>query len=377
MVDLVTETSRSLNSSSAFALVRTPEFQDLFKSIATNALSPVLKDALKDMSVIKVSPDIFSFTNPKIAGTLDQAIGDQFGAISKAYSSILASQITGPSRNHSLLATVGAFQSAAIVKNLVPAGEWIKAYGASSIANSILAESVSGLSSLASEIARSAATLSKVPLPMSKWLENVDLGIDAWSTLVSVMPPQPSPRQLGSLSYGGNGSLAIAEAGLILAETGFEVEESNPDPSIIQREHFRANLRELGSDLVLRLDGAWERVGRPGPDAASQAAHSLVELIDWTLRLAAPDNDVLAWHRDDQRPSDELDRSGRATRALRARYLMKDRVDEADSAEEYVRSLIGLMKNLQKKKHANGDIERQAVERLIPGVEAILRFILP
>jgi hypothetical protein len=263
------------------------------------------------------------------------------------------------------------------VKNLVPAGEWIKAYGASSTANSILAESVSGLTALASEIARSATALSKAPRPMTKWLESVDLGIDAWSTLVSIMPPQPSPRQLGCLSYGGTGSLAIVKAGLILAETGFEVEESVPNRYVLLREHFRANLRELGTDLVLRLDGAWERVSRPGPDAASQTAHSLVEFIDGTLRLAAPDGDVLSWHRDNQRPKDELSQDGRATRALRARYLMRDRVDEADSAEVYIRSLIGLMESLQKKKHARGDKERQAVERLIPGVEAILLFILP
>ncbi|HUZ40848.1 MAG TPA: hypothetical protein VMU68_05600 [Acidimicrobiales bacterium] len=377
MVDLVTETSRSLDSSGAFAFLRTPEFQDIFKNIAANALSPVVRDALKGMSVIKVAPDIFDLTNPKIAEMFDQAIGDQFSAILKANSSTVASQITEPARQHNILAAVGAFQSAAIVKNLVPAGEWIKAYGASSTANSILAESVSGLPSLASEIARSVAALSKAPRPMSKWLESVDLGIDAWSTLVSVMPPQPSPRQLGSLSYVGTGSLAIAEAGLILAETGFEVEESDPDRYVLLRERFRANLRELGTDLVLRLDGAWERVGRPGPDAASQAAHSLVEFIDWTLRLAAPDDDALGWHRDNQRPSDELSQSGSATRALRARYLMRDRVDEADSAEVYIRSLNGLMKSLQKRKHAKGDMERQAVERLIPGVEAILLFILP
>jgi hypothetical protein len=30
--------------------------------------------------------------------------------------------------------------------------------------------------------------------------------------------------------------------------------------------------------------------------AASQAAHSLVELIDWALRLGAPNEEVLLWH---------------------------------------------------------------------------------
>jgi hypothetical protein len=175
----------------------------------------------------------------------------------------------------------------------------------------------------------------------------------------------------------GKGALAVAETGLILVDREFSPEDSAPDPFVLQRERFRARLMVLGPDLIDRLDGARERVGRPGPDAASQAAHSLVEFIDWTLRRAAPDEEVLAWHTDTGRPSDELNRSGRAIRALKIRYIMRDRADEAESAEMQVRGVTEIMNYLQKKKHAQGDKELRAVERLIPGIEAALTFVLP
>jgi hypothetical protein len=332
---------------------------------------------MKSFAAVKVPPDVLGISNLKIAGLFDQVVGDQFKSLSKTQTSALAASLADITTAPSIAAAMGAFESVALVKNLVPEVEWIKAFGASSAVNAMLAESVGGLSSLAAEIASTTARLSTLSLPKGKWFENVDLGINSWSNLVKVMPPQPSPHQLGSLSVMGSGALAVAETGLILVDREFSPEDSAPDPFALQRERFRARLMVLGPDLIDRLDGAWERVSRPGPDAASQAAHSLVEFIDWTLRRAAPDEDVLAWHRDTGRPSDELNRSGLATRALKIRYIMRDRADETDSAEMQVRSVTEIMNYLQKKKHAQGDKELRAVARLIPGIEAAFTFILP
>lgn len=375
MADALKVASRSLASRSAFASLRTPEFQNIFKNVAAQGSSPIVRDAMKSFATVKVPPDVLGINHLKMAGLFDQSLGDQLKSL-KTHTSALAASLADITTAPSIAAALGAFESTVLVKNLVPEVEWIKAFGASSAVNAMLAESVGGLSSLAAEIASTTARLSTLSLPKGKWFASVDLGINSWSNLVRVMPPQPSPHQLGSLSVMGTGALAVAETGLILVDRDFSPEDSAPDPFSLQREHFRARLMVLGPDLIDRLDGAWERVGRPGPDAASQAAHSLVEFIDWTLRRAAPDEEVLAWHRHTGRPSDELNR-GRATRALEIRYIMRDRADEADSAEMQVRSVTEITNYLQKKKHAQGDKDLRAVARLIPGIEAAFTFILP
>ena len=366
----------SLASAGAIEGVRGSSLQELLKDVAAEVSSPMLRDAMKSFATGKLSPDVLGIGDLKTAGLLDPAVVDQFASLSKLDTSAFADQL-GINSRHSIVAAQSAFESAAMVKNLVPDIEWIKTFGASSAGNARLAESVAELSGLATDIASTTAKLSGVSLPRGKWFENIDLGINSWSYLVRATPPQPSPRQLGGLSLMGGGALAVAETGLILVDREFTLEDSAQEPFVVQRERFRASLIRLGPDLIDRLDGAWERVGRPGPDAASQAAHSLVEFIDWTLRRAAPDKDVLAWHKETGRPSDELNRSGRATRALKIRYIMRDRVDESESAEMQIRSVTEIMNYLQKKKHAQGDKELQAVERLIPGIEAALTFILP
>jgi hypothetical protein len=377
MADALKVASRSVESGSAFAFLRTPEFQNIFKNAAAQGSSPIVKEAMKSFAAVRVPPDILGISNLKVAGLFDQTLGDQLKSLSKAHTSALTASFADITTAPTIAAAQGAFESTVLVKNLVPEVEWIKAFGASSAVNAMLAESVGGLSTLAAEIASATARLSTLSLPKRKWFENVDLGVNSWSNLVRVMPPQPSPHQLGNLSVMGTGALAVAETGLILVDRDFSLEDNATDPFSLQRERFRARLMVLGPDLVDRLDGAWERVGRPGPDAASQAAHSLVEFIDWTLRRAAPEEDVLTWHRQTGRPSDELNRSGLATRALKIRYIMRDRADEADSAEMQVRSVTEIMNYLQKKKHSQGDKELRAVARLIPGIEAAFTFILP
>jgi len=144
---------------------------------------------------------------------------------------------------------------------------------------------------------------------------------------------------------------------------------------VVDRTQFRACIARLSSSVVARWEGAWERSQRPGPDAASQAAHSLMELIDWSLRIAAPDDEVLAWHTAESRPMGELSR-GRPSRGLRLHFLVRDRKADAEGAEILIKSLLALVNLLQEKKHAQGDNERVAIQRLIPGIEAILYFVL-
>jgi hypothetical protein len=137
---------------------------------------------------------------------------------------------------------------------------------------------------------------------------------------------------------------------------------------------LREMLRELDPALPAKLDGAWERVSRPGPDAAAQAANSLMELVDWTLRLAAPDEDVLAWVRQEGK-DDEL-HEGKPTRVVRLKYLVRKRPGEANIARLYQRALSDLATEVQSVKHSVGGKELDAVMSLVPTVEGLLFFAL-
>jgi hypothetical protein len=188
------------------------------------------------------------------------------------------------------------------------------------------------------------------------------------------MPMQPSPKQLQRLVLGGSGALSIVEsAGVMSVQDDYK--NVQDDLIVVNRAQFRACIAQYGFSVVARWEGAWERTQRPGPDAASQAAHSLVELIDWSLREAAPDDEVLSWHRAESRPAAEL-HVGKPTRKLRLQFLVRDRKSDAEGAEILITSLLAMVQLLQKKKHAQGDNERVAIRRLIPGIESMLYFVL-
>jgi Predicted pPIWI-associating nuclease len=138
--------------------------------------------------------------------------------------------------------------------------------------------------------------------------------------------------------------------------------------------HVSWALTALDASLEPRLDGAWERVSEGGPDAASQAAHSLVELIDWTLRTAAPDAEVLDWHQEQQRAASEM--VGRKpTRALRARYVLRDRDPDSAVARFYVRQLCELHRLLEQIKHSGGPDDLRTVACLASNAEALLIYL--
>jgi Predicted pPIWI-associating nuclease len=138
---------------------------------------------------------------------------------------------------------------------------------------------------------------------------------------------------------------------------------------------LRDRLDALHPDLRNRLDGAWERIHGGGADAAGQAANSLIEVIDWTLRTVAPDGAVLTWHAAEQRPEGEL-HNGKPTRPLRVRYAVRSHPEKAGAIELYARTTSSLVSVIQDPKHA---IETRAVEALAPvalTVEGLLYYLV-
>lgn len=212
---------------------------------------------------------------------------------------------------------------------------------------------------------------------------SVLLGNQAFAIAADFAPSVPDLVWTSRLLDAGRTTLGMSTTGLLMSSPDDEElvddllddgdDELVAGPADVRR-RLRAALSGLDPDLLNRLDGAWERVSHHGPDAASQAANSMVELIDWTLRWAAPNDRVTAWHTEGSRPPDELI-DGRPTRALKVRFIVRDRPDAA-AAEMYVKGITELLKLLQGHKHGSGDHELAAVGRLLPTVEASLAFLL-
>lgn len=141
------------------------------------------------------------------------------------------------------------------------------------------------------------------------------------------------------------------------------------------RDELLMRLNELHAALPAKLHGAWDRATRPGPAAASQAASTLVELIDWSLRLAAPEKAVLEWHASEHRSAAELYQGG-PTRGLRVRFLLRNRGADGVAANTYAKHLAEILKLLQGGKHRIEDEDLTIIKCAIPSVEGLLTFVL-
>ena len=271
-------------------------------------------------------------------------------------------------------AAVQAHKSAAILEAILPSSAWLEA---ASQANALsgIAIRLRSIAGISNGIAARATDFAERPPVSTVGRRSTRHGVTAWNSLVDNTTIEPSPRELERLALQGSSALSIVEAvAAISAHQDLEL-LSPGDYVVVERADFGACIAALGQPIVARWEGAWERVVRPGPDAASQAAHSLVELIDQSLRKAAPDQAVLEWHRAGSRSASEL-HNGRPTRGVRLRYLVRGREADVEGAEIFIDCLLALTRLLQKKKHADGDNERLAVARLIPGIESILYFVL-
>jgi hypothetical protein len=147
----------------------------------------------------------------------------------------------------------------------------------------------------------------------------------AWERVIKMSRPNVE-ISLAHVRMTGRGTAGVVEAGVLLTERDdLLVERFRAEASVAigpagEYEDLRVGLAAVHPDLPNRIDGAWERIRGGGADAAGQAANSLMEAVDWTLRLLAPDDDVLAWHASENRPDSEL-HMGKPTRPLRLRYV--------------------------------------------------------
>lgn len=188
-------------------------------------------------------------------------------------------------------------------------------------------------------------------------------------------------------AYAANVALATAVSARVLRPT-IVLDEDEDDLDEPQRfvdaltlgNDFRARVRTaldaLDPRLLERWDGAWERLLVEGPDGPSQAAHSIQELLDSALRLAAPDDDVLAWHVARNGAADELNKDGRPTRGLRVRYIVRERPQDK-TAKLFSGSQNKLTEALQQAKHAaEGPLGPIGIQCVLLQTEALLGYLL-
>jgi len=136
-----------------------------------------------------------------------------------------------------------------------------------------------------------------------------------------------------------------------------------------------ARLRVIDATVPELLAGAWDELQRNGPAAVEKAAHCIIEVLDRTLRAAAPDDEVRAWHTRAGRPATEWAGQNRPPYTLRVKFLAQrlggERtvvVAQFESLASFHTSLRG---RLQAAKHASqGDLT--TVRSLLLSAEYLL-----
>jgi len=207
--------------------------------------------------------------------------------------------------------------------------------------------------------------------------------LDGWHRTLdsAVLVPPRSPRPLGWL---GESALEVTEIATEFVLDDPEV--SVPAESSIWREgrvHLTDELAQwLGivcPKVVPKLQGAWHALASNGPDAASQAANSGVEVLDWTLRTLAPEAELLAWREGAGAHKDDLDeRTGRPTRPLRVRYIVREQGLDAGGVAMVVGAVSATLKELQKVKHGGDPTKTvHAVRRGLLALENALLALMP
>lgn len=203
----------------------------------------------------------------------------------------------------------------------------------------------------------------------------------AWQDVIRVTPEGADGRYLERFEVAGRGTGWAVQAGIALTEDDeskvrqLQAEASASLGPAVASVDLRLRLREIHPNLSQRLDGAWERINGGGADAASQAANSLIELIDQTLRILAPDGDVLAWYAAGNRAMRDLN-AGRPTRTIRMEFVVRNHPEKKSSLDLYVKATRELVDAIQSSKHALGLTDEKVLAPLALTVEALLHFLL-
>ncbi|WP_368671139.1 hypothetical protein [Frankia sp. BMG5.23] len=144
-------------------------------------------------------------------------------------------------------------------------------------------------------------------------------------------------------------------------------------------DHLSSWLGQACPKAVPKLRGAWHALTSNGPDAASQAANSGVEALDWTLRTIAPDDEVLAWRENVGQYAKEIDpKNGKPHRALRVRYAVRGFGMKSDGVTVIIMMMTRCLDELQGVKHGVDETKTiAAARRALLALENTLTALMP
>jgi hypothetical protein len=212
-----------------------------------------------------------------------------------------------------------------------------------------------------------------------------------WRDLVAGLPVPPGTGQLRVSAFAGHGTLGLLGGDVLTSDideklddrASDEVEKEVLAPWRAQRllvaDELYAVLHRLDPKVPDLLDAAWDDIARRGPAAVEKIANCLVEVLDRTLRSAAPDDAVREWHVRTGRPTSEWEGRDRPPHALRVRFLANRLGGERTVVEAQAEALALLHRRvrdrLQAVKHASrGDVA--AVRTLLVTGESLLVALL-
>lgn len=120
--------------------------------------------------------------------------------------------------------------------------------------------------------------------------------------------------------------------------------------------------------------GAWDAIERRGPDYVSQAANSMLELVDHLLRMEAPDDEASLWCMEHFQKG--LDDKGRPTRSARVRYICSKLGRDHRPAEKLASAVTTMVELLQGAKHRLEAPPDEQVKSLFLSVEGFVGYLL-
>ncbi|WP_126641063.1 hypothetical protein [Embleya hyalina] len=209
-----------------------------------------------------------------------------------------------------------------------------------------------------------------------------------WQRVVTDALDSPTRPAWDAMTLAGRTNLTLTGTDLLTAEdldgdladeAAEHVEQETLQPwqqaRLDATDELYTALGDLDRTVPELLDGAWHTIRNQGPAAAVTIANCVVEAMDRSLRAAAPDDQVHPWHARNRRPSAEITKDGRPTRALRVNYVMRGFKGEAELVRAQIDALVTMTTRIsnhgQKLKHASqGDIT--TARTLVCTVESLL-----
>ena len=148
---------------------------------------------------------------------------------------------------------------------------------------------------------------------------------------------------------------------------------------LLVADELYAVLHRLDPKVPDLLDAALDDIARRRPAAVEKIANCVVEVLDRTLRSAAPDEAVREWHARTGRPTSEWEGRDRPPYALRVKFLADQLGDERAVVEAQADAFAVLHRRvrarLQSVKHASrGNVA--AVRALLVSGESLLIALL-